>query len=104
MTNIKIKKQYATLALCLAVGFLSTTAEANTECLEEFLKCDVSCQRSCESYTMTSDLARYCKRIGSKPSVTEYCKDPWNNSPESAWYPQDLNEQEECLAGGNAEQ
>ena len=74
MTNIKIKKRYATLVLCLAVGFLSTTAEAHPEeYMEKFPNCSALCQIRCDIDTLTPEVARYCKQIRSKPSVTEDC-------------------------------
>ncbi len=70
----KIKKRYATLVLCLAVGFLSTTAEAHPEdYVEKFPNCSALCQMRCDIDTLTPEVARYCKQIGSRPDVTESC-------------------------------
>ncbi len=72
----KIKKQYTALVLCLAAGFLSTTAEAYTHTECNFPKCDFDCEITCDLYTYTPALSRYCKQVGSDPSVTESCYVP----------------------------
>ncbi len=98
----KIKKRYATLVLCLAVGFLSTTAEAHPEdYVEKFPNCDALCQLRCDIDMLTPDVVRYCKRINSKPSVTENCyKFTWTDRKKN----RDLiQEQTECLKTGNEE-